>query len=223
LIILGKASAADVSKHSKVPYGRIYTVLDSLEAKSLIRLIPEEIKKYQPTDPEELEKYLTEKKNQLDRIHEKLKTYKTIYSEHVADAVQVAFGRRNFHKLSDQMRLAQKYSYSIKYTFELHPAFVREIHGYKKRKIDYKVIGRFDEETKENVSEWQKIHEIIKPIENSGVAISMVDDNEMLIGMIKSNTTLLIKDQSFIKLLKELFISYYETHDEKGNKINWKK
>ena len=51
LVRLGKASASEISRDSGVPYGRIYDILNDLVAKKLVRIIPEQSKKFVPGDP----------------------------------------------------------------------------------------------------------------------------------------------------------------------------
>ena len=71
-------------------------------------------------------------------------------------------------------------------------------------------MGRIDEETEKNVRERRKISKNIKPIKNEGVAMAIIDDEEIMITLIKSNTIMLVRDKPFIKLMKELFLNYYK-------------
>jgi len=212
LLRLGKTSAGHISKESGVPYGRIYNVLESLEEKGLVKVVPEKTKKYVPSDPSQLHDYVASRKQKLEEIEKKIKEYKTIYEEHGKEAVQVVTGKKNFYKIIRQMPKAQKYDYTIKYTFELHPEFIREAKRIKKQKIDYRVLGRIDPETEKNIREWKKIAPNIKPIKNEGIAMSLVDGKELMIAMIKSNTIMLVKDKPFIDLMEELFLNYYDNN-----------
>ena len=45
LVKLGKSSSAEIAKESGVSYGKIYTVLGSLERKHLAKVVPEKTKK----------------------------------------------------------------------------------------------------------------------------------------------------------------------------------
>lgn len=59
------------------------------------------------------------------------------------------------------------------------------------------------------LKKWLEIKKDIKKIENEGVAISIVDDEEILITLIKSNTIMLIRDKPFTKIMKKMFIATY--------------
>jgi sugar-specific transcriptional regulator TrmB len=210
LLNLGKTTAAQICKDARVPYGRIYNILASLELKGLVKTIPEATKKFVPSDPKAIELYIAEKRKKLDEAEKKIKEYKIIYEEHEKEAVQLAQGTHTFYKIFNAMKPAETYAYSIKYNFDTHPSIIRDLKRIRANKIEYKVLGRVDKETKDNIKFLNKYHQIVKPISNEGVAISIVDDQEMFICLIKSNTTMLIKDVPFIKLMKELFINYYE-------------
>ena len=59
------------------------------------------------------------------------------------------------------------------------------------------------------IEKWKKIDPNIKKIDNEGVAMSILDDEEIMIAMIKSNTIMLIKDKPFVKIMRVLFENYY--------------
>ena len=76
--------------------------------------------------------------------------------------------------------------------------------------LDMKTLIRENDETKGNISDWIKYYKKIgkknplRVMENEGIAISIVDDKEVLIGLINSNATLLIRDESFTKIIKKI-------------------
>ena len=223
LLRLGMTTASTISKESGVPYGRIYTVLASLEEKGLVRIVPEDTKKYIASNPDKLNEIVADKIKSLEEIGKKISEFKDIYSKNPKEPVILAKGKNNFYKISKEEIKAQHYSYSVKYTFEVLPRWIHSSREKIKKGMDVKSIGRMDKETEKAVAMWRKVHKNIKPIHNEGIAMSIQDDQEVMIALIKSNTTMLINDQPFAKLMKELFLSYYETHDENGKKINWKK
>ncbi|MDD5331784.1 MAG: helix-turn-helix domain-containing protein [Candidatus Nanoarchaeia archaeon] len=211
LLKMGKSTASQISQHSGVVYGRIYDTLASLESKGLISVVPDKTKMFIPSDPQKLHDFITKRKASLTSLEEEIIKMKTLYEKHEIEPIQIIRGKNNFYKLVREMKDAKKSEYSIKYSFEFNPEFVRRIKEYKHKKIDYRVIGRFDEETKENIEKWKKIHFNIQPIENEGVAMSLVDEDLLMITMIKSNTSILIRDKPFIKIMKEFFITYYNS------------
>jgi sugar-specific transcriptional regulator TrmB len=210
LIKLGKSSASTISRQSGVSYGKIYEILGSLEAKGLVHTLPSKTKLFVATDPEQLMKLVNKKEESLNEIKQNIRDLKQIYTEHEVEPVVIAKGKNNFYKIVKQMKNPERYTYNLKYTFEYHPDFVRGMKRNISRGITVKTLGRFDNETKTNVDKWKKIYPHIKPIENDGIAMSIEDDEELMITMIKSNTIMLIRDKPLVKLMKVLFENYYE-------------
>jgi hypothetical protein len=145
-------------------------------------------------------------------IDNKVKELKKIYEEHPTEPIIVAKGKNNFDKILKEMKEPTKYSYSIKYMFTTRPELVRETRDELKKGVDVKVLGRFDSETEKYIKEWKVIHKEIKPIENEGIAISMIDDEEISIRL-SSHVSMLIRDKAFVKLMRQLFIKYYMNTD----------
>ncbi|MGV8171735.1 MAG: TrmB family transcriptional regulator [Candidatus Woesearchaeota archaeon] len=209
LLRLGKATASQISKEANIPYGRIYTVLESLEEKELLKVIPEKTRYYYPTDPEKLHSIIDNRIKNLMEIDNKIKDFKKIYEERTVEPVLVTKGKSSFHKLNSELKKSTNYEYNIKYVFSLSPEIIRRGREKEDMKIDHKTIGRIDSETKTNIEEWRKINKNIKPIQNDGIAMSIIDDEEVMIALIKSNTTMLIRDKAFAKVMRQLFIKYY--------------
>lgn len=213
MLRLGKTTAGHICKESQVPYGRIYTILASLEEKGLIKTIPEETKKYIPSDPGKLHEIIDNRIKSLMEIDNKVKELKKIYEEHEIEPVILAKGKSNFYKINKEIRETQKYAYNIKYTFEPNPVWMRNTKNRISKGIEIKEIGRFDKETESAITEWKTVTKEIKPIQNEGVAIGIVDDEEVMIALIKSNTTMLIRDKAFAKIMRQLFVKYYAYTD----------
>jgi sugar-specific transcriptional regulator TrmB len=210
LLRLGKTSAGQLSKESQVPYGRIYTVLASLEEKGLVKVVPEETKKYVATDPEKLHEIITSRIQNLTQMESKINELKKIYDEHDIEPILIAKGKSNFYKIVKEMKETKKYEYNIKYSFEPNPLWIKNTKDKISGGIDTKTIGKFDLESKKSIKQWKKTLKEIKPIENDGVAMSIIDDEEVMIGLIKSNTTMLVRDKAFAKIMRQVFTKYYE-------------
>jgi sugar-specific transcriptional regulator TrmB len=218
MLRLGKTTAGHICKESQVPYGRIYTVLASLEEKGLIKTIPEDTKKYVPSDPEKLHEIIDTRIKSLMEIDNKVKELKKIYEEHDVEPVLIAKGKSNFYKIVKETQKSKKYEYNIRYLFETKPEWIRGTKEQIAKGIDRKDLTRFSKETEKAISEWKTITKEIKPIENDGIAMSIVDDEQVMIGLIKSNTTMLIRDKAFAKLMRQLYTKYYAYTDYEEDK-----
>ncbi len=213
LVKLGKATAAQISKESGVSYGKIYTVLGSLEAKGLAKTVPEMTKKFVPTDPESLMQLVKKKEQELGSLKTSINELKKVYEFKEKDVVQMVQGKRNFYKIIRAMKEPQKFKYTIKYLSEFQPEWARQDKQSLKKGVDVKSLARYDDETKKAVSKWFEVHHNIRKFDNKGVAID-IRDSEVVITLIKSNTILSIKDDALADILKRMFVETYKSAQE---------
>lgn len=206
LLLLGEAKPYDISKKSGVPFGRIYDVLESLVKKGFIRITMKRPKKYIAEDPEKLlAKPIGEKIKKLSKLKEDIKSWQKLYEKVPEEAVYAVKGKNAFNKIIAEKEEPKEFEYSIKYFFDTHPVWLRKIRNRIKKGVDMKTLGRFDDETKENVEKWLKIEKSIRPFPNKGVAIDIIDGKRVIIGLIKSDITLVITDEAFVEIMKNLF------------------
>ncbi len=215
LVKFGKLGASDLSAKSAVPYGRIYAVLESLISKGLVETIPEKTKKFATTNPSSFLKIIEQKQSSLNSLKEKVSELEKFYEKREEPPVVLAEGIKGFAEIVRQMKKSNNYSYNIKWSSDYKAEWVENTKRANNRGIDTKTLVRYDSETKKNVGEWLKIVE--KPpriMPNEGFAFTVNDDSEVMLGLIKSNVTLLIRDKAFAKIMKKLFLSYYESAEE---------
>jgi sugar-specific transcriptional regulator TrmB len=213
ILKLKKSGASEISRSSGVPYGRIYTVLESLEEKNLIKCIAGEKKQYAASDPENLHTIIDTRIKKLMEIDSQIKELKKIYEDKNEEKILLFKGRKNLHKALEETKAPKEYKYLILYKYDTNPEILREIKDTIKSKVELKILGRIDNETSPNVKEFKTINKEIKPIKNEGVTLEIVDDTEVMINLIKSDTALFIKDEAFAKIMKQLFIKYYMNTD----------
>lgn len=211
LIKFGKSSAGEASSRGNVPYSRIYDILDSLVNKGLVEVVPEKTKKFMPTKPDFLLQIINKKRKLLEKAEGKVKELKQFYNVEVKNPVIMGQGKRAFYKIVDNLKLPEKYGYTIKWSAEVNPNWTHDVKKRLKKGVDIKTLTRYDDETKKNVKDWLKINPNIKKFENGGVAISIIDNEEVMISLIKNNVTLLIKDKPFAKIMKKLFLETYKS------------
>jgi len=213
ILKLKKSGASEISRNSGVPYGRIYTVLESLEGKNLIKCLAGEKKQYIAVDPENLHAIIDSRIKKLMEIDNQVKELKKIYSDTSIEKIMMIKGRKNLYKMAKEAKIPEEYKYSLMNDYDCNPKNLREIKDMIKNKVELKVLGRIDNETRHKMEEFKIINKEIRPIKNQGVAIDIVDDTEVIINLITSDTALIIKDEAFTKVMKQLFIKYYMNTD----------
>ncbi|OYT32865.1 hypothetical protein B6U93_00020 [Candidatus Woesearchaeota archaeon ex4484_78] len=215
LVKLGKSSSAEIAKESGVSYGKIYSVLSTLEQKHLVKVVPEKTKKFIATNPENLMKLIKEKETIFEDLKNKVKEMKKIYESTPKEAIIIVQGKRNFYKIVKKQPKPQKYMYTIRYETERQPIWKREHTAYLKKGIDDKALVRYTEETKKNIKDWWiKFMPHTRKLENEGIAMSMVDDKYMFIVFTKANTIVEITYKPFIKIMKKMFKETYKNAEE---------
>jgi sugar-specific transcriptional regulator TrmB len=203
LLNLGSASASLIAKEAKVSYGTIYDQLGKLEAKGIVRIIPEKTKKFTLVDPNELTKIIDEKIESLNDTKKAVSEMKQIYSMNAKTPVVIAQGKKNFYALKSEMTVHNKRDYSFRQIFEYNPVSFRKMKEKLKRKVEYKIL--YGTEADEAVIEKYKKEKIqMRKLPIKGVPIAIHDD-EVLISLIEKNTTILIRDKDFADLMTCLF------------------
>lgn len=210
LIEFGALTASEISARSGVSYSRIYDILEGLVRKALVVVVPEKTKKYGPSSPNAFMDLLDKKEQILKKAKERVKQMKQFYDNKSKQPVIIAHGDKGFHKIIKEMIKNEKYSYTIKWNADFKPEWVRSAERNLKQGIDLKTLTRYNAESKKNVDQWLKINKNIKKIENEGVAFSVIDDKEVMIALIKSDSTLLIRDKAFAKIMKKMFLATYK-------------
>lgn len=210
LVRFGTSPAVKVSKESGVPYAKVYSVLEKLVRKGLVRIVPGKTKRFVATDPGNLMGMLEEKRHALEKLEGKVKELRKFYTAKEKEPVTLVTGKGAFYKAVKELREPKRSVYRIKYTSEPKPEWMRNSRKWKRAGIDLKDIVRLDKETDRDVRKWLKVNKEIKKLPNEGVALRITDDEEVFISLIKSNITLLIRDRPLAKLMNMMFRETYK-------------
>ena len=202
-----------MSNKGGVTYSKVYDILANLVEKGLVTIVPEKTKKYVPNSPQSILNLIESKKKKLDFMKEKFSELKSFYDTKEKNAVLMGVGRAAFFKMFDELEPSKEFFYSIKWSSDWRPDWAESVKKNIKSGIDERILARFDDETKINVKKWQKINHKIKILPNEGVVMS-IDENAVLISLIKSNTTLIIRDKPFTKIMKKMFLETYKNAEE---------
>ena len=208
LVQFGKLSAAEASAKSSVSYSRIYDVLDSLVHKGLAEVVPEKTKRFIPTNPDSLLELIKKREKVLNEAREKVKELKKFYEIKEKNPVIMGVGKPAFYKILKEMKEPSKFEYAVKWSSEYRLEWARKSGSLRKKGGERRTLVRYDKETEKNVRKWLRIDKNLRELENDGVAMD-IRDEEVLISLIKSNITLLVRDKPFVNLMKKLFLETY--------------
>lgn len=214
LVRFGKLGAGEISRESGVSYSKIYNILDSLINKSLVMVIPEKSKKFVPSNPEALLELIKEKQKKLEKAKEKAKEMKKFYEIKDKNPVVMEIGRKGFYKIVKELKETEKYSYVIKWASEYRSDWIRNTEKRLKEGVDIKNLVRVNKDAEKNIKKYMKVNKNVKKISNEGIAMSIMDDEQVMISLIKSNVTLLVNDKPFTKIMKKMFLETYKNAEK---------
>jgi len=210
LVKLGKSTATKISKNSGVPYGKIYETLSSLERKGLVVTLTGNVKNFVPSDPKKIIELIESKAKCLEDIRTRVSELKNVYSSSIEETVEVAEGIDGFARMIEKMPVPVKTEYNLRFfsSGKSRVNYLAQNLEKLRNKIDVKTLADRNRCTPEILDGWGKVLPEMRHLENKGVVISIVDD-AILISLIRSNITFLIKDKAFIEIMKVFFINTY--------------
>ena len=219
LVKHGSLTASTISREAEVSYGKIYEVLDRLEAKGLVKVIPEKTKKFTPTEPENLNQLIKEKQDKLKRLQSDVKDLQQIYKQQAEEPVLIAKGKANFDKIAKEMKRGDTFVYNVKPITNIYPSSQRSIRRNKERGINFKSLNSISKKSIPNLKKWLTFDkESTRSFDNDSVAMA-ITDHDVMIGLIEQNTTILIRDKEFIRIIKIFFENTYNLQEPITEKL----
>lgn len=162
-------------------------------------------------DPSLLIEKIHEHKKKMDELETGVENLKKVYDQFEEEPVEIVKGKRNFMKIVRRLKKSDQFTYGIKYNLEFNPEIIRSAKKSQSNNLDVRSLYRVDEDTAENLLKWEEELPGLggRIIENEGVAMNL-NEHEMMLILIKSNVTLLIRDKPFLKIMKHMFELTYE-------------
>jgi len=210
----GSCTASILAKESNVPYGRIYDVLNNLEKKCLIRIIPDKTKKYTIANSEFFTKLVQTKIEQLIGLKKEISEIQKINEEKIGEVVELGRGREGFLQIVKDKPEPEHTMFTLRSDAAYKSQWEASLKRYRKDKVKTKALIGRQNDTLENIKKVKKIHPNIKHFESSDVGFQVIDEKEVIICLDKSNVTLRIKDEPLANLMKKLFLLAYDNSEE---------
>lgn len=213
LIELGTSSASTLAKKSNVPFGRVYDILNSLEMKGLVRIIPEKTKKFIATSPENFIDLINKSVSELNLLKENFTNLKNKQEERNGEIIEVGRGLHSFLDIVKKRPEPKKNLFTFRDDARYNPHWEASIK--KNRKEGIKTLGLIDRnsDSLENINRIKKIYPNLRHFKNDGAGFQVIDEDFVILNLRKSDTVLTIKDASFAKLMKKLFLLAYKNSE----------
>lgn len=211
----GELKASKITEYTGVPNGKIYDVLNQLEHKHLISIIPNPTKLYSPKPLDYLKEKVREKYNELKEVESQLQEFEEVEKQRNKDSITIFRGKRNFHNFIKYDRIdAKTFSYRIKFDANTTDFNIQK-YTKKEKDLGIKQLVMYDENVLyENIKYWKKFYDEHVFIQSPYIAMA-VNDYQTFFTIINQNTTVVINSESFSHLIKQLYEAYYEKNMRK--------
>ncbi len=215
LVREGVSTATEVSRISKVPHGKIYPTLTSLEDKGLVKTFLGTPTRFMANPPKVvIDHFLHRKEIEMKEFQLKsqqlikdLGTLTNSKQDEPLERIRVIEGYRNYLNLSVSLHETVSFSW---YTISRLPLYQPHLDAYRacvKRGVEVRIITCITKENEKNISFWKKTGARIRAIDSLPGRFSVVDNTDVIIRISGEGQylALWLKSQSFNKSSKAYF------------------
>jgi len=214
LIELGVSSASIIAKRSNVPFGRIYDVLNSLETKGLVRVIPEKTKKFIASNPENFIDLINKRVLELNKLKEDFGNLKSKHEKVCKEVIEVGRGIHSFYDIIQKRPEPKKTLFTFRDDARYNPHWEASIRNNRKDGVKTLALIDRKSDSLDNIRKIKKIYPNLRHFDNDGAGFQVIDEELVILNLRKSDTVLVIKDKSFAKLMKRLFLLAYKNSEK---------
>jgi sugar-specific transcriptional regulator TrmB len=159
LTLLKKASPKELSRTSKVPQNKLYSIITKLKALGLLAEIPNENKKYQLINLNTfVREKLRERQAKLKQLEFSSRILERLKDKQENFSFQVIIGQKAImNKLSEHNLKVKKEILGVQRNWKIWGEGLRQMQKAVKKGVKVKFIGEINKETEKRASEWEKI------------------------------------------------------------------
>ncbi|MCX6821939.1 MAG: hypothetical protein NTW30_04135 [Candidatus Aenigmarchaeota archaeon] len=217
LLRIGLSTSPQISLKSGVPYGRIYTILFSLEEKGFVKVFEGKPKRFMTIEPrvilnriiDEKMKEMIQFKEKTSKIIQVLEKIKKREFEKPLEKIQIIEGKKNYLNLSVKLHEEAKEEWR---TIHRLPLYEPHLKAYKKaieRGIKIRILTCLTEENMNNLDVWKKTGAEIRHLDNISAHFTVIDNNKVVIRLsdeyIGGYVSLFIQSPALAKTLADHF------------------
>lgn len=157
--LLKKASPKELSRASKVPQNKLYSILSKMKALGLLAEIPNENKKYKLINLNTFVKEkLKEKQAKLKQLEISSKILEQLKDKQENFSFQVIMGQKAImDKLAEHNLKVKREILGVQRNWKYWGEGIRAMQSAIKNGVKVKFIGEINEENKSRVNEWKEI------------------------------------------------------------------
>jgi len=189
LVHEGACTAQEVSKKSGVPYGKIYPVLDALEAKGFLTISGSKPKRFIAVEPQVIFAAVVQKKERAvqqlqqhsQQLIKELGTLAVRKSQEPIERIRIIEGYRNYLNLSVSLHDKAKKEWL---TISRIPVYQPHLDAYAccvKRGVQVKVLTKITPANEKNIPFWKKTGVELRQLPELPARFSVMDDSGVII------------------------------------------
>jgi len=189
LIRIGLSTSLEISRESGVPYGRIYTVLSSLEKKGFVKLFDGKPKRFMAIEARVILnqvinvrfKELGNLKNKTKEIINKLERIQKKKLESPLEKIQIIEGKKNYLNLSVKLHEEAKEEWRTIHRLPLYEPHLKAYKKAIKRGVKTRVLTCLTEKNIKNLEVWKKTGAQIRVLESIFTRFTVIDKDRVVI------------------------------------------
>jgi sugar-specific transcriptional regulator TrmB len=223
LLKIGLSTSPQISLKSGVPYGRIYTILSSLEEKGFVKVFEGKPKRFMAIEPrvilnriiDEKMKEMTQFKEKTSKFIQELEKTKKGKLEKPLEKIQIIEGKKNYLNLSVKLHEEAKEEWR---TIHGLPLYEPHLEAYKKaikRDIKTRILTCLTEKNMRNLEVWKKTGAEIKHLDTIFAHFTVVDKDRVVIRLSNEEMggyiSLFIQSPALTKTLADHFDDLWES------------
>lgn len=223
LIKLREATPKEISFESGVPNNKLYSILSNFEAMGLLAKLPLETKKYKLINLKTfLNSKIREKEDNLRDIKKTNRSIKTVKEQEREFAFNLIKGQMAImNKLAEENRNAKKEIFGVQRNWKIWGQGLREMQRSVKKKVDIRLIGVINNETKKRALEYKemgcKIRAYNKKFGEWPLRFTVIDNKKARITLgkpeirdTKEYITIWTSSKPLITLLRKQFLDMWK-------------
>ena len=220
LVKEGLSTAHQISQKSKVPYGKIYTVLASLVEKGFLKNFEGVPQRFQALDPTIVINHnIRKKEEELNTFKEQSKKLIRGMGElsnkkkEPMDKVKTIEGYKNYLNLSIELHNKTKKRW---YTISELSTYKPHIDVYKeciKRGVKVKILVSLPEANEEKIKIWKETGAELRGVDIYPTKFSVIDDTDVTLRLAKDKKyiSLWLKNNALAQIMADYFDNMWKT------------
>jgi len=190
LLKIGLSTSSIISQKSSVPYGRIYSVLSSLESKGFVKVYGGAPKRFAAIEPriclnriiERKMEILSDIKKRNESLIAELENSSKIGVIKPLEVINVIEGKKNYLNLSVKLhKNARKEWRTITQSLPVYKPHFDSYKNMLNRGVEVRILTHITDKNRENSRIWKKLKVKIRDLDPLPSSLSVMDETDVVL------------------------------------------